>query len=34
MTGDGAPIRLDHVSKRFGKFTVFDDVSLFPETGE
>lgn len=28
MTGDGAPIRLDHVSKRFGKFTVLDDVCL------
>ncbi len=28
MTGDGAPIRLDHVSKRFGRFTVLDDVCL------
>ena len=28
MTGDGVPIRLDHVSKRFGKFTVLDDVCL------
>ena len=28
MTGDGAPIRLDHVSKRFGKLTVLDDVCL------
>ena len=28
MTGDGVPIRLDHVSKRFGRFTVLDDVCL------
>ena len=28
MTGDGVPIRLDHVSKRFGKLTVLDDVCL------
>ncbi len=28
MTGDEVPIRLDHVSKRFGKFTVLDDVCL------
>lgn len=28
MTGDGVPIRLDHVSKRFGEFTVLDDVCL------
>ena len=28
MSGDGAPIRLDHVSKRFGKLTVLDDVCL------
>lgn len=33
MTGDGAPIRLDHVSKRFGKFTVPDEC-YFPEAGE
>lgn len=28
MTGNDAPIRLLHVSKRFGRFTVLDDVSL------
>ena len=28
MTGDAVPIRLDHVSKRFGKLTVLDDVCL------
>ena len=28
MTAEGVPIRLDHVSKRFGEFTVLDDVCL------
>lgn len=32
-TGDGVPIRLDYVSKRFRKFTVLDEC-FFPETGE
>ena len=34
MTGDAAPIRLDRVCKRFGRFTVLDDVTLDMPRGE
>ena len=34
MTGEVVPIRLDHVCKRFGAFTVLDDVSLDMPRGE
>lgn len=34
MSDDDAPIRLDHVSKRFGTLQVLDDVSLEVAAGE